>query len=136
MYFTDDGFAMGLSYCLAILKQTNKSHSLHWFDTVSEKYKHDLAAHQQQQAARALKEKKKAENSKRKSSFMGSVFSSSKKSSAEAAEDEEDEHQDFEEVHSLQLTAKRLEAMRRENDQLFYSMSGAAIFFKRTDVDI
>jgi WASH complex subunit 7 len=133
MYFTDDGFAMGLSYCLAILKQTNKALSLHWFDTVNDKYKKDLAAHQEQQAARALKEKKKAENSKRKSSFMGGVFSSKK---PVQEEDEEDQHQDFEEVHSLQLTAKRLEAMRRENDQLFYSMSGAAIFFKRTDVDI
>jgi WASH complex subunit 7 len=136
MYFTDDGFAMGLSYCLAILKQTNKALSLHWFDTVTGKYKKDLSAHQEQQAARALKEKKKAEreSSKRKSSFMGGVFSSSKKAAVE--DDEEDQHQDFEEVHSLQLTAKRLEAMRRENDQLFYSMSGAAIFFKRTDVDI
>lgn len=81
----------------------------------------------------AAKEKKKAENSKRKQSFIGSVFSSKKPTQEE---DEEDEHQDYEEVHSLQLTAKRLEAMRRENDQLFYSMSGAAIFFKRTDVDI
>lgn len=79
---------------------------------------------------RAAKEKKRAERRKSTTSW----FSSKKKSEEE--EDDEDEHQDFEEVHSLQLTAKRIEATRRENDQLFYSMSGAAIFFKRTDVDI
>ena len=38
-------------------------------------------------------------------------------------------------VHTLQLTSKKLEAYRRETEQLFYSMSGAEIFFKRTDVD-
>lgn len=38
-------------------------------------------------------------------------------------------------VHTLQMTSKKLEAYRRETEQLFYSMSGAEIFFKRTDVD-
>lgn len=43
MYFTDDGFAIGLSYCLAILKQTKKAQSLHWFDTVNAKHDVDVA---------------------------------------------------------------------------------------------
>ena len=43
MYFTDDGFAIGLSYCLAILKQTKKAQSLHWFDTVNAKHAVDVA---------------------------------------------------------------------------------------------
>jgi len=38
-------------------------------------------------------------------------------------------------IHTLQMTSKKLEAYRRETEQLFYSMSGAEIFFKRTDVD-
>jgi hypothetical protein len=38
-------------------------------------------------------------------------------------------------VHTLQLTSKKLEAYRRESEQLHYSLSGAEIFFKRTDVD-
>jgi hypothetical protein len=38
-------------------------------------------------------------------------------------------------VHTLQLTSKRLEAQRREVGQLSYSVTGATIFFKRTDMD-
>eukprot|EP00602_Paraphysomonas_sp_CaronLab_P007109 CAMPEP_0185031460 /NCGR_PEP_ID=MMETSP1103-20130426/18944_1 /TAXON_ID=36769 /ORGANISM="Paraphysomonas bandaiensis, Strain Caron Lab Isolate" /LENGTH=1209 /DNA_ID=CAMNT_0027566997 /DNA_START=38 /DNA_END=3667 /DNA_ORIENTATION=- len=132
MYFNDDGFAIGLSYCLAILKQTNKYQALHWFDTLGDKHKADLKVLKEQQEARALKEKRKSERRKSTTGFMGGVFGSKKQSD----DDDEDEHQDYEEVHSLQMTAKRMEAMRRENDQLFYSMAGAAIFFKRTDVDI
>lgn len=37
VYYTDDGFAMGVAYCLAILKQTRKSDALHWTDTVRAK---------------------------------------------------------------------------------------------------
>jgi hypothetical protein len=33
------------------------------------------------------------------------------------------------------MTSKKLEAYRRETEQLSYSMSGAEIFFKRTDND-
>jgi hypothetical protein len=38
--------------------------------------------------------------------------------------------------HILQLSEKQIEATRRETEQLFYSMSGAGLFFKRTDIDI
>ena len=34
-------------------------------------------------------------------------------------------------IHTLQQSERRLEAMRRENDLLFFSLSGARIFFKR-----
>ena len=39
MYFTDDGFGLGIAYCLAILKQTRKFEALHWVDTVRSKFK-------------------------------------------------------------------------------------------------
>jgi Pyruvate/2-oxoacid:ferredoxin oxidoreductase gamma subunit len=75
-----------------------------------------------------LKERKDKEE-KAKRGFFG--FGTSKKTTV----DEEEDHEDYEEVHTLQMTAKRLEAQRRETEQLFYSMSAAGIFFKRTDVD-
>jgi hypothetical protein len=32
--------------------------------------------------------------------------------------------------------SKRISAMKRETEQLFFSLCGARIFFKRADVDI
>ena len=37
-YFTDDGFAIGIAYILAILKQGRQFESMHWFDTMYSKY--------------------------------------------------------------------------------------------------
>ena len=41
-YFTDDGFALGVAYILAILKQQRKFESLHWFKSVREKHASDI----------------------------------------------------------------------------------------------
>ena len=43
----------------------------------------------------------------------------------------EADYEDAEEAHLLQKTGMRIEGMRRETEQLFYSMSGAGIFFKK-----
>ena len=43
----------------------------------------------------------------------------------------EADYEDAEEAHLLQKTGLRIEGMRRETEQLFYSMSGAGIFFKK-----
>jgi WASH complex subunit 7 len=37
-YFSDDGFAIGIAYILAILKQNDQFESMHWFDTMYHKY--------------------------------------------------------------------------------------------------
>jgi WASH complex subunit 7 len=41
MYFTDDGFPVGVAYCLAILKQTRKNEALHWVESVNKKVQND-----------------------------------------------------------------------------------------------
>ena len=95
----------------------------------------------EQQAKRAEKEaliaQKKKEKEKRKSSiFSGWGGSSNNKNANDEDDDLQQNYEDEEEIHSLQITSKRNEAHRRETEQLFFGLSGAQIFFKRTDVDI
>lgn len=109
-YFSDDGFAIGLAYILAILNQGEKLDALHWFDEVAQKYALDEQKFQEKHQEREARKKEQA--SRRL-----------KETTAELIDDEE-------EVHTLQLTAKRIEQHRREFDLLNWSLNGARIFFK------
>ncbi len=77
MYFTDDGFCVGVAYCLAILKQvrrcassvwvaadsqypvfsdtqTRKNEGLHWIDSVKAKLRSDTKEHEVAQEKRCV----------------------------------------------------------------------------------
>lgn len=117
-YYTDDGFAVGVAYILAILKQDAKFDSLHWFQCMRQKLEADSHALEQKKA-----EREKLRSEKHKSQRSG-LFSRSNKEEAPTEEDEEA-------VHTMQLSERRLQATRRENELLYFSLSGSRIFFKR-----
>jgi len=135
LYFSDDGFAMGIAYCLAILKQTRKHEGLHWVESVRQKHKIDQKVLEDQQILRANKEAAIAARKKKEASANSSIFSVFSTSKKKDDVNPDEDYEDYEEIHTLQVTGKRLEAQRRETEQLFYSLSGAGIFFKRTDID-
>ena len=193
MYFSDDGFAMGIAYCLAVLKQTRRQEALHWHDALNQKYAAEFVELQAKQSARLVlrgghdylytnirarvfrEAKQQAKQSRDQGSksqskgFFSSLFSGSgSKPAAQAppepdAQDPEDEYEEFEEVGSsrvhplsvcqhrhhysyfvyacclqvrtLQVSAKRLEMQRREQEQLFSALTSASVFFKRTEYE-
>jgi hypothetical protein len=47
----------------------------------------------------------------------------------------EEDYEDREEAHLLQKTGQRIEGVRRETEQLYHAMSGAGIFFKKSDLE-
>ena len=72
---------------------------------------------------------------KPKKSFFSFSGSASIKEEAAANAEPEDEREDQDEIDALLLSSKKLEAQRREMEQLQVSLTSAQIFFKRTDVD-
>jgi WASH complex subunit 7 len=54
--FTEDGFALGIAYILAVLRQEPRFKSLHWFDSVNEKLKADKESLDLQKAKRKKNE--------------------------------------------------------------------------------
>nr|CCA26974.1 KIAA1033 putative [Albugo laibachii Nc14] len=109
-YFSDDGFAIGVAYILAMLDQGDVFDTLHWFEEVRRKYDEEERLYHEKQA---LRDNRRKELAARKE----------KETAAELIDDEEEDQ-------ALQMTAKRIELHRREFDLLDWSLNGARIFFK------
>lgn len=131
-YYTDDGFAVGVAFILAILEQGSRFDSLHWFSCVRAKLLADgvdLKTREAEQEKRARARCEKARATMSAFSFS-SLTGAAKASKFEA---EEDRYEEEQAVHTLQLTGKRLEAQKRAHEMLFFSISGSRIFFKRNE---
>ncbi|KAL9652394.1 hypothetical protein ABK040_012049 [Willaertia magna] len=92
--FTDDGFALGVTFILKVLSQNGAFDSLHWFESV----------------AKTLNEER---NETRK-----------KMSEVEKKKKVEDE------LQTMKLTLNRIDSYKREFELLFFSFSGAKVFFR------
>lgn len=102
MWFTDDGFAMGLAYVLKLLDQNAAFNSLHWFKAVRQKYVGER-------------------NQLRKPEGGGGDATSSNGTP----------NYDAKLQQTLALSEKRITILLREFDLLYCNLSSAKIFFQK-----
>mmetsp|Transcript_16267 Transcript_16267/g.37734 ORF Transcript_16267/g.37734 Transcript_16267/m.37734 type:complete len:194 (+) Transcript_16267:1431-2012(+) len=159
-YYTDDGFAVGLAFILAITRQQDEFDALHWFQAVRSEL--DREAEQLGKKRKDQLREREAGDANRwaeksKAGGLGALFGAGRAAFSKQRRQGGEEHaaaasgagsgtaagsgggsqvalspeEEEEAIQTLQQSEKRLEAMRRENDLLFFSLSGARIFFKR-----
>ncbi|KAG6552860.1 hypothetical protein Mapa_005515 [Marchantia paleacea] len=105
--FTDDGFALGLAYVLKVLGQNKDFDSLHWFDSARHHY---------------IAEKARIEDGLDMDG-IGSGMNGLQIWSQKLASISE------EEAHNMQLVMKRISSHLMELELIFFTFSGARIFF-------
>jgi WASH complex subunit 7 len=118
--FTDDGFAIGVAYILKLLDQNDTFDSLHWFDSVHEKFSAER---------RRLEDEQSSSASASSSSASSSRSSKKQRATAASRREREQERAAAEVTQSLSLTARKMHNYQREFDLLRYSFDGARIFF-------
>lgn len=137
-YYTDDGFAMGTAFVLEILEQNRQFDNLNWFLSLQNKFVAD---------AKNISERKKNANNGSNGDVNISTNNNNNgvdnnTTSTLRFRDDinsmdnvdyrgNDEYDEYEDLTTLKVTAKRLEAHKREMDMLFFSMLGSRAFFQR-----
>eukprot|EP01062_Namystynia_karyoxenos_P059273 TRINITY_DN50728_c0_g1_i1.p1 TRINITY_DN50728_c0_g1~~TRINITY_DN50728_c0_g1_i1.p1 ORF type:complete len:1241 (+),score=561.49 TRINITY_DN50728_c0_g1_i1:104-3724(+) len=112
--FTDDGFALGVSFILKLLRNQEKFESLHWFSSVAGFYEEEKEKIQEQvQRATALEAQKEKEKKKGKKGDVSRV-----------------ETEEAGEITTLSLTQNRIRGLKREFELMYYAFRSAKVFFK------
>ena len=109
--FTDDGFALGVAFILKVLCQNEKFDSLHWFESVAMTFKQE---YEDTKRVMAELSQKKNEGNKKKMS----------------EKEREKMIQNDDELQTMNLTLNRILSYKREFELLFFSFSGARVFFR------
>ena len=127
--FTDDGFVLGIAYLLKVLRLDVLFDSLHWFDSVQTYVKHKHAE-LQKDMDKLKKANGSAANKAKAAPAKGAKAAAAKGAKAAAAVEDSEED---EEVAQLSVQIKKWATIQREFELLFYTFSGARIFFQSDD---
>lgn len=110
--FTDDGFALGIAFILKVLGQNDKFDSLHWFESVAMTFKQEY------------------EDTKRTMSELSQKKNEGGKNKKISEKEREKMMQNDDELQTMNLTLNRILSYKREFELLFFSFSGARVFFR------
>ena len=108
--FTDDGFALGVAFILKVLGQNDKFDSLHWFESVANTFNQEY------------------QDTKRIMSELSNKKNDNKKKMTEREREKFIQNDD--ELQTMNLTLNRILSYKREFELLFFSFSGARVFFR------